>query len=97
MRYGLDFLVPHSRTGLFTHHLIVSGRPRSPTSTTGDLEDAGKAYYEYRAKQMLERNEGLTDVYNHFHDPEEISPEIVRLREFARCHGLRRSRCLRLD
>jgi hypothetical protein len=30
---------------------------------------------------MLRNNEGITDTYNRFHDPEETSPEILKLRE----------------
>lgn len=45
------------------------------------LEDAGRAYYELRASIMVRNNEGLTDTYNRFHDPNERAPEIVRLRE----------------
>ena len=54
-----------------------------PTGFEGDqaLEAAGKAYYEFRADLMIRNNEGLTKTYNRFHDPNEYSPEIKRLRE----------------
>ena len=42
---------------------------------------AGEAYYEHRAALMIQRNEGMTKIYNRFHDPYEDDPEIVRLRE----------------
>lgn len=45
------------------------------------LEAAGKLCYEFRAQLMLRNNEGLTTTYNRFHDPEEQSEEIKRLRE----------------
>jgi restriction-modification enzyme MmeI-like protein len=45
------------------------------------LEAAGKEYYELRADLMVRNNEGLTKTYNRFHDPNETSPEIVKLRE----------------
>jgi hypothetical protein len=45
------------------------------------LEAAGKAYYEFRAALMVKNNEGLTKTYNRFHDPDEPSGEIKRLRE----------------
>ncbi len=45
------------------------------------LEAAGKAYYDYRAALMLRANEGLTAIYNRFHDPYERDPAIERLRE----------------
>jgi hypothetical protein len=44
------------------------------------LEEAGKTYYEYRAKLMIDNDEGLTKTYNRFHDPDERSPDIQRLR-----------------
>jgi hypothetical protein len=30
---------------------------------------------------MLRNNQGLTKTYNRFHDPDEVDPEIIRLRE----------------
>ena len=45
------------------------------------LEVAGRQYYEYRAALMVENNEGLTKTYNRFHDPDERSPKVRRLRE----------------
>ncbi|MCW1924260.1 N-6 DNA methylase [Luteolibacter arcticus] len=45
------------------------------------LEAAGRDYYEARAALMVEHDEGLTKIYNRFHDPEETSPSIFRLRE----------------
>lgn len=45
------------------------------------LEVAGQSYYDFRAALMIRNNEGLTKTYNRFHDPEEFSPDICRLRE----------------
>jgi hypothetical protein len=45
------------------------------------LEEAGKAYYEYRAELMLRNNEGMTKTYNRFHDPYEQDAAIAELRE----------------
>jgi hypothetical protein len=45
------------------------------------LEAAGKEYYEFRAALMVRINEGLTKTYNRFHDPNERSPDILKLRE----------------
>ncbi len=45
------------------------------------LEAAGKEYYEFRAALMVRNNEGLTKTYNRFHDSDETSPDILRLRE----------------
>ncbi len=44
------------------------------------LEAAGKEYYEFRADLMVRNGEGLTKTYNRFHDPNETSPEIQKLR-----------------
>jgi len=48
-----------------------------PTS----VEEAGRVYYEFRAALMIRNNEGLTKTYNRFHDPDERSPDILKLRE----------------
>jgi hypothetical protein len=45
------------------------------------LEEAGKVYYEYRVALMIRNDEGLTETYNRFHDPDERNPDIVKLRE----------------
>jgi hypothetical protein len=45
------------------------------------LEAAGKAYYEFRVDLMVRNNEGLTKTYNRFHDPDEPSADITKLRE----------------
>lgn len=49
--------------------------------TDPTLEAIGKEYYEYRAALMVRNNQGLTDTYNRFHDPDEYDPEILKLRE----------------
>ena len=48
--------------------------------TTADLEENGRAYYEYRAALMVGKNEGLTKTYNRLHDPLSRDSDIVRLR-----------------
>lgn len=48
---------------------------------TPTLEVVGKRYYDFRATLMVKNNEGLTDTYNRFHDPNERSPDILKLRE----------------
>jgi len=45
------------------------------------LEAAGREHYEFRAALMIRNNEGLTKSYNRFHDPDERSPDILKLRE----------------
>jgi hypothetical protein len=55
---------------------LPTGFDRAPA-----LEAAGRAYYEFRADLMVRNDEGLTKTYNRFHDPEERSKDILRLRE----------------
>ena len=45
------------------------------------LEAVGQEYYDFRAVMMVRNNEGLTKTYNRFHDPNERSPDILKLRE----------------
>jgi hypothetical protein len=45
------------------------------------LEAAGQAYNAHRAATMTARNEGMTKVYNRFHDRNETAQDIDRLRE----------------
>lgn len=49
-----------------------------------DLEGIGRRYHEHRRETQLARLEGLTSVYNEFHDPNKNSDDIARLREL---HG----------
>lgn len=49
--------------------------------TDTNLEATGKRYYEFRAKLMVLNDEGLTDTYNRFHDPNEFDPDILQLRQ----------------
>jgi hypothetical protein len=49
--------------------------------TNPSLETEGKAYFEFRADLMVRNNEGLTKTYNRFHDPDERSLDIIKLRE----------------
>jgi hypothetical protein len=48
---------------------------------TDSLEDIGKRYYTHRQSIMLANQEGLTKTYNRFHDQDERSSDIVKLRE----------------
>lgn len=45
------------------------------------LEDIGNRYHEHRAALMRETKLGLTKTYNRFHDKEDKTPGIVKLRE----------------
>jgi hypothetical protein len=45
------------------------------------LGTVGEAYHSSRAQLMIARNEGMTKSYNRFHDVNEHSPDIGRLRD----------------
>jgi hypothetical protein len=45
-----------------------------------ELETAGRAYYDFRGTLMIRSRKGLTKTYNLFHDPGEMSEEMVELR-----------------
>jgi hypothetical protein len=45
------------------------------------LESLGSTYAAIRGEIMVARQEGLTKVYNRFHDPEETSADIQKLRQ----------------
>jgi hypothetical protein len=45
------------------------------------LEEAGRVYHEFRTAVMVSNQEGLTKTYNRFHDPDERSHDILRLRD----------------
>jgi hypothetical protein len=49
--------------------------------TDPTLESIGETYYNCRADLMIQNNQGLTDTYNRFHDPNETDPDIEKLRE----------------
>lgn len=50
-------------------------------SNTHPLESAAEATHAHRRQVMLTRREGLTDTYNRFHDPDETSDDILKLRQ----------------
>lgn len=60
---------------------VLTTSTESPEGKPAILEAIGREYYEYRAALMARNREGLTTTYNRFHDPEETSPDILRLRE----------------
>lgn len=49
-----------------------------------NLASIGERYHEHRRKVMLTRGEGLTNIYNRFHDPDESAPDINELRDLHR-------------
>lgn len=48
---------------------------------TEECRLAGEKYHEHRRKIMLVRQEGLTKTYNRFHEADEASADIQKLRE----------------
>jgi hypothetical protein len=48
--------------------------------TDAALEASGSAYHGYRARLMVERDEGLTKIYNRFHSSVENAGDISHLR-----------------
>lgn len=71
--------------GLFDEQSLANTNsnqsPSTIHSSLSTLETIGKEYYEYRAALMVRNNQGLTNTYNRFHDPEERDPEILKLRQ----------------
>ena len=67
---------------------------RSPTAW--GLAAIGQRYHAHRRQIMLARQEGLTKTYNRFHDPEERSADIQKLRQLHVEMDQRRCRRLRL-
>jgi hypothetical protein len=51
-----------------------------PVSKQG-MRSVGQTYHEHRERLMRDRHEGLTDLYNRFHDPSEPSADIQTLRD----------------
>lgn len=48
--------------------------------SSSSIAKAGRMYFEFRAALMAEYDEGLTEIYSRFHDPEERSNAIGELR-----------------
>ncbi len=46
-----------------------------------EINEVSRHYYETRAAQTQALSIGLTPLYRRFHDPDETSPDILRLRE----------------
>jgi hypothetical protein len=55
--------------------------PSSTLKQHNALGHIGETYHEYRRQLMRNRQEGLTQTYNRFHDPDEHAADIARLRE----------------
>ena len=50
-------------------------------SDSSALENAGELYDQCRSSLMLDQNEGITKIYNRFHNTNETAEDIERLRE----------------
>jgi len=44
------------------------------------LSEIGFRYHEFRSQFALKNSEGLTSIYNRFHDPKNQSPDVLQLR-----------------
>ena len=54
--------------------------------TNPALENIGEEYYQYRSALTVCNHQGLTDIYNRFHNPDENHPDILKLRQLhAEC------------
>jgi hypothetical protein len=51
-----------------------------PLPSVDNLKAIGNGYHDFRRQIMKERKEGLTDIYNRFHDRSDQSEDISRLR-----------------
>jgi hypothetical protein len=65
----------------FPVRVLVPTRSDNSTACLSKLNRAGTSYHDYRQAVMVERQEGLTGIYNRFHDPEETSADIRKFRE----------------
>ena len=58
--------------------------PEVDSESRGDVELAGENFYKERAKAMVETDQGLTDLYNSFHDPLCLDSGTERLRKLSK-------------
>lgn len=49
-----------------------------------ELIKVGECYHDYRKSIMLKYDEGLTKIYNRVHDINEISQDVIRIRELQK-------------
>lgn len=48
------------------------------------LEEVGNQYHQSREAMLAKRREGLTEIYNHLHDPENSDEDIIDLRKLQK-------------
>jgi hypothetical protein len=64
----------------YTPTTVFAPFPFPVTADGDDVDNAGRVYLERRSRMLLDRNEGLTDAYNRFHDPEEQGADVLEFR-----------------
>jgi hypothetical protein len=52
-----------------------------PRIISESLKNLGGEYYDFRSQLMQTRQEGLTKLYNRFHNPEEADEDILKFRD----------------
>jgi hypothetical protein len=73
--YTLEDRNGYSPENCFQNFPLPAGFETSPA-----LEAVGCAYHDHRARLMVTRNEGMTKIYNRFHDRAESVEDIGHLR-----------------
>jgi hypothetical protein len=73
--------IRYAPSDLFETYPFPKGILESEKSYSDQLEKRGHEYHEHRRQTMLARQEGLTKTYNRFHDPDEMSADIQKLRQ----------------
>lgn len=68
-------------SAILCQRLFLRSRFPRPGKHRQGLNSIGETYYSCRNKQLSDNEEGLTTFYNRFHDPNETSGEIKKLRE----------------
>jgi Eco57I restriction-modification methylase/MmeI, target recognition domain len=64
----------------YTPSDVFDNFPLPLTPEAVRLKSIGQEYHDFRAAMMIEREEGMTDTYNRFHDPDERSNAFGELR-----------------
>jgi len=70
--------------------LVPSEAPadqKTDETSNEEIDSGGDTGGMDEARLMVRNSEGLTKTYNRFHDPEETSPDILRLRELHAAMG----------
>jgi len=78
--YNLALLRYSPSDLLLTYPLPRDVNVRGSSHNT-QCEVLGAIYHAHRKETMLSRQEGLTNLYNHFHDPNETAKDIQKLRD----------------